>query len=109
MAIKNITYQRVLNLGNYESKRLELSAEVLEGEGEEEAISRLMEMVERKVREDAHSLVEEEFRYLKRALRELKEEYETVKSSLEALQPVEEPSLDDIPFDASQTTSASDF
>ncbi|MHC5849123.1 hypothetical protein [Nostoc sp.] len=109
MAIKNITYQRVINLGNYESKRLELTAEVLEGEGEEEAISRLMEMVERKVREDAHSLVEEEFRYLKRALRELKEEYETVKSSLEALQPGEEPSLDDIPFDASQTTSASDF
>jgi hypothetical protein len=33
----------VLNLGNYESKRLELSAEVLEEEDEEEAISRLTE------------------------------------------------------------------
>ena len=99
MAIKNITYHRVINLGNYESKRLDLTAEVLEGEGEEEAISRLMEMVERKVREDAHSSIESEIRELKKKLRELKKEYETVKSSLETLTATEEPNPDDIPFD----------
>jgi hypothetical protein len=46
MKIKTISYQRVVNLGNYESKRLELFAEVQEGEDEEVAISALMEKVE---------------------------------------------------------------
>ncbi|MBG1240996.1 hypothetical protein [Nostoc sp. NZL] len=99
MAIKNITYQRVINLGNYESKRLELSAEILEGEGEEEAISRLMEMVERKVREDTFTKVEEEIRQRRKELRELNKEYEAVKSALETVSTGEEPDPDDIPFD----------
>lgn len=104
MAIKNITYQRVINLGNYESKRLELTAEVLEGEGEEEAISRLMEMVERKVREDTFTKIEEEIGQARKELRELKKEYKAVKSSLESVQTGEEPDPDDIPFD--QTSQA---
>jgi hypothetical protein len=92
MAIKNITYQRVINLGNYESKRLELTAEVLEGEDEEEAITRLTEIVERKVREDNFTKLEEEIRQLRKELTELKKEYETLST-------VEEPNPDDIPFD----------
>lgn len=32
MKIKTITYQRVKNLGNYESERLEASADLPEGE-----------------------------------------------------------------------------
>lgn len=99
MAIKNITYQRVLNLGNYESKRLELSEEVFEGEDPEESISRLMEMVERKIREDAATKFEQEIRQLKKELRQLQTEYEAVKSSLETLTTTEEPNPDDIPFD----------
>ncbi|MCC5627928.1 hypothetical protein [Nostoc sphaeroides] len=71
MAIKNITYQRVLNLGNYESKRLELSEEVFEGDDVEESISRVMEMVERKIREDAAIKFEQEIRQRKKELREL--------------------------------------
>lgn len=99
MAIKNITYQRVLNLGNYESKRLELSEEVFEGDVPEESISRVMEMVERKIREDTYTKIEEEIRQAKKELRELKKEYEAVKSSLETLTTTEEPNPDDIPFD----------
>ncbi|MEH2445802.1 MAG: hypothetical protein V7K18_08460 [Nostoc sp.] len=83
MAIKNITYQRVINLGNYESKRLELSAEVLEGDDPNEEASRLMEMVDRKIREDVSTKIEEEIRQLRKELRELQKQYETVKSSLE--------------------------
>jgi len=99
MRIKNISYQRVINLGNYESKRLELFAEISEGEGEEEAISRLMEMVERKVREDTFTKIEEEIGQCRKELRELKKEYKAVESALKTVSTVEEPDPDDIPFE----------
>ncbi|MEH1788497.1 MAG: hypothetical protein V7L23_23675 [Nostoc sp.] len=51
MKIKTISYKRVINLGNYENKHLELFAEVEEGEDVEAAISSLGELVERKARE----------------------------------------------------------
>ncbi|MEH2312364.1 MAG: hypothetical protein V7K35_13415 [Nostoc sp.] len=102
MAIKNITYQRAINLGNYESKRLELSAEVLEGDDPNEETSRLMEMVERKIREDVSTKMEEEIRQLRMCLRELQKEYQTVKSSLEKSETEEEPNPDEIPFDPQQ-------
>lgn len=54
MNIKTITYQRVLNLGNYESKRLEMTAEIeAHLEFAEDECTVLMEFVERKIREDA--------------------------------------------------------
>ncbi|BBD69678.1 hypothetical protein NIES4072_29870 [Nostoc commune NIES-4072] len=109
MAIKNITYQRVLNLGNYESKRLELSEEVFEGDDAEESISRVMEMVERKIREDTSTKIEDGIRQLRVELRELKKEYETVKSSLETLTTTEEPNPDDIPFNNQPENVTEDF
>lgn len=45
MKVKTITYQRVKNLGNYESERLEITAEINEGEKPQEAIERLRELV----------------------------------------------------------------
>ncbi|MCC5623256.1 hypothetical protein [Nostoc sp. CHAB 5715] len=72
MVIKNITYQRVLNLGNYESKRLELSAKVLEGDDPNEETSRLMEMVEQ---------IESQISQLRTQLRNFQREYEIVKAS----------------------------
>jgi predicted RNase H-like nuclease (RuvC/YqgF family) len=110
MAIKNITYQRVLNLGNYESKRLELFAEVLEGEDEQEAISRLMEMVERKVREDAAIKFEQEIRQLKKELRELQTEYDMVKNQKENLQQnaKPDPDPDNIPFESGSSLAVDD-
>ncbi|MEH1807548.1 hypothetical protein [Nostoc sp.] len=102
MAIKNITYQRVINLGNYESKRLELSAEVLEGDDAEEEIARVMEMVERKIREDAAIKFEQEIRQLKKILRELQTEYDMLNNQKENLQPnaKPDPDPDNIPFDS---------
>lgn len=45
MKYKTITYQRVKNLGNYESERLELSAEVAEDDDISSTISTLKEIV----------------------------------------------------------------
>lgn len=46
MKYKTITYQRVKNLGNYESKRLELTVELDEDNNLEEAIEILKGKVE---------------------------------------------------------------
>ena len=43
MKIKTITYQRVKNLGNYESERIELSAELSENDNFEESFNSLKE------------------------------------------------------------------
>ena len=47
MKYKEIRYQRVKNLGNYESERMELVAEVAEGDDIEGAIAEVKERVER--------------------------------------------------------------
>jgi protein subunit release factor A len=100
MQIKTISYQRVLNLGNYESKQLELFAEVFETDDVEESISRLAEMVERKIREDASQKIEQEIRQLRQELRELQKQVTAVKS------PVSE--IDNIPFDSGATSPDND-
>lgn len=46
MRIKEVKYQRVKNLGNYETERLELLAELNEGEDHREAIEELKVEVE---------------------------------------------------------------
>ncbi|MBW4535507.1 MAG: hypothetical protein KME09_16345 [Pleurocapsa minor HA4230-MV1] len=46
MKFKTITYQRVKNLGNYESERLELSVELDENDDEAVAIASLKSKVE---------------------------------------------------------------
>lgn len=100
MKTKTITYKRIYNLGNYESKHLEECDEVFEGEDIEEEISRLMERVERKIREPADREFEERIRQLKKELRELKEQISEAKAELSTLsQKAEEPDLDDIPFE----------
>ncbi|WP_414546087.1 hypothetical protein [Nostoc sp. CCY0012] len=105
MTIKTITYQRVLNLGNYESKRLEMTAEISEGDDPEAAASHLIETVERKVREDVTQKIKEEIRQLKHELWELNTEIST-KKSLET----KEPDPDDIPFDSGENSpNLSDF
>lgn len=45
MKIKTISYQRVKNLGNYESERLEMSAELFDGEDPEDAAAGLRRVV----------------------------------------------------------------
>jgi len=80
MQIKTITYQRVVNLGNYESKRLEMTAEISESDDLEYETSVLMEMVERKVREEAHTAIEVEMSDLKAKLRLLRKEVAEAKA-----------------------------
>lgn len=46
MKFKTITYQRVKNLGNYESERLELSVELDEDDDEAVAIARIKSKAE---------------------------------------------------------------
>ena len=46
MKYKTITYQRVKNLGNYESERLELSVELDENDDEAVAIASIKSKVE---------------------------------------------------------------
>jgi hypothetical protein len=45
MQFKTITYQRVKNLGNYESERLELSVELNEDDDVDDAIDLLKSIV----------------------------------------------------------------
>lgn len=45
MRIKTISYQAVKNLGNYESERLEASADVEEGEDPDDAVLKLRRWV----------------------------------------------------------------
>ncbi|WP_016951234.1 hypothetical protein [Anabaena sp. PCC 7108] len=75
MKVKTISYKRILNLGNYESKHLEMSIEV-DGclELAEEECSVLMETVERKIREDQSVAIREEIMSLRSMLRSLKTE-----------------------------------
>jgi hypothetical protein len=58
--IKTIVCKRILNLGNYESKHLEITYELGEGEEPGLQISAVMEMVERKIREDKTIQIVEE-------------------------------------------------
>ncbi|MEH2050909.1 hypothetical protein [Nostoc sp.] len=103
MKIKTISYHRVINLGNYESKRLELFAEVEEGEDPEAAISSLAELVERKARESFELIFD--VRELKRERRELSKEVEQLKAEKDKLSGAEA-DPDDIPFDQYQLSQA---
>ncbi len=83
MKIKTITYQRVLNLGNYESKRLDMTIEVDANlEFAEEECSILMESVERKIREESEALILNEIRDARKKLREVNKEIEAGKQLL---------------------------
>jgi hypothetical protein len=73
--IKTIAYKRILNIGNYESKHLEITYELGEGEEPGLQISTVMEMVERKIREDQAIPIVEEIAALHHELRQLKTEH----------------------------------
>lgn len=45
MKIKIITYQRIKNLGNYQSEKLEMTAELEEGEDVQASIAKLKNQV----------------------------------------------------------------
>lgn len=109
MQVKTISYKRVLNLGNYENKHLELSSEVFEGEDDEEAISRLMEKVERKIREPREKEIvtqiqtlESRVNSLQEQISHLQERLNELKTKEELTQQAQEPSPDDIPSEGGE-------
>lgn len=106
MEIKTISCERVINLGNYESRRLQLGAEISPGEDVEAAITSLMEVVERKARESFDLIFD--VRELKRERRQLWEEVEKLKAEKDKLTGQPDPDPDDIPFDAGATAPESE-
>ncbi|OCQ98972.1 hypothetical protein BCD64_23320 [Nostoc sp. MBR 210] len=109
MQIKTISYERVLNLGNYENKKMALFAEVLEGEDPEEAISRLADTVERKIRESVNSEYQRQMLKLEADKERLAEQVANLKAELKQLCKLkDEPENQHIPFDAGATTTPPD-
>jgi hypothetical protein len=122
MQLKSISYKRVLNLGNYENKHLELFAELADGDDEDAAILHLMELVERNIRsqigkqfqkqildlEAQKNRLDDQVYYLKKEITQL----EKTKAEQELLKPQQdsvtetEPDPDNIPFEAGDTSEA---
>ncbi|WP_427159420.1 hypothetical protein ACQFX9_25875 [Aliinostoc sp. HNIBRCY26] len=104
MQIKTISYERVLNLGNYENKKMALFAEVTEGEDAEEAISQLADTVERKIRESVNSEYQRQMLKLEADKERLAEDVANLKAELKRLGKLkDEPENPHIPFDAGAT------
>jgi hypothetical protein len=63
MQIESISYQRVKNLGNYESERFEASANVVEGEDPHTAFIALKRYVEANlgIKQEPHAPYDDEF------------------------------------------------
>lgn len=111
MKVTTITYQRVLNLGDYNSARLEKTALADEYEDHEVATQSLIENVERQIREEnIHKRLDQEIRDRKKELASLMTEYAILKDNYQSLHKKfeilsaqqtnsEEPDPDDIPFE----------
>ncbi|BAT53762.1 hypothetical protein NOS3756_27250 [Nostoc sp. NIES-3756] len=97
MEIKTISCERVINLGNYESRRLHLGAELAPGEDVETAIVSLVELVERKAKERYDLMIES--KELRQEVRQLQQELEQLKAEKNNLTGNQEPDPDNIPFD----------
>ncbi|MEH2377277.1 hypothetical protein [Nostoc sp.] len=116
MKVTTITYQRVLNLGDYNSARLEKTAQADEYEDQEVATQNLIESVERQIHEEQiYKQIDKEIRDRKKELTALKVEYAALSKQIELLKadqhPIqpnlteEEPDPDNIPIDAGGPTS----
>ncbi|MFN6488354.1 MULTISPECIES: hypothetical protein [unclassified Nostoc] len=100
MQVTTITYQRVLNLDDYNSCRLEKTALLPEDYQDHEiATQALIESVERQIHEEhIHNQLDKEIRDRKKELAALNVEVENLKNELQRLQKVkDQPDPDDIP------------
>ncbi|MBD2435838.1 hypothetical protein [Nostoc sp. FACHB-110] len=97
MEIKTISCERVISLGNYESRRLQLGAEIAPGEDVEAAITSLVELVERKSREKYDLILDS--RELRQEVKQLQQQVAQLKAEKDKLTG-QEPDPDNIPFDA---------
>ncbi|MDZ8108972.1 MAG: hypothetical protein RM338_25570 [Nostoc sp. DedQUE12a] len=95
MKIKTISCERVINTGNYESRRLHLGAEISEDEDVETAITSLMELVERKAREKYDLILDS--KDLRDEIKRLKLEVQELQAQKDKLTG-QEADPNDIPF-----------
>lgn len=107
MQLKSISYKRVLNLGNYENKHLELFAEMADGDDEDASIQHLMELVERNIRSQIGKDFQKQILDLEAKKNTLSDEVYYLKQELIKLgkikdEPVKEDNPD-IPFDSTST------
>ncbi|AVH73833.1 hypothetical protein [Nostoc sp. 'Lobaria pulmonaria (5183) cyanobiont'] len=84
MQVTTITYQRVLNLGDYNSARLEKTAVIPDDyEDHEVATQIIIESVERQIHEEhIHNQLDKEIRDRKKELAALKAEYKALQKEL---------------------------
>lgn len=119
MEIKTISYQRVLNLGNFESKRLEMSAG-LEPEDDIHIATRdLIELVEEKIHAHIESEILSRINKLETTANNLRQQISYLEEKLGKLKSEqddltvftgEEPSSDGIPFrNADETINTPDY
>jgi chromosome segregation ATPase len=82
MKFQAITYQRIKNLGNYESERIEISAELEDGDDKDEAMAQLRSWVGRQLslRAEVQDLRDQK-RDLRLKLEETKSTIERVRNS----------------------------
>lgn len=105
MKVKTITYKRIFNLGNYESKHLEETAEIDDHDDPDKAATELITIVERKVRERVD--LEMQAADLRDDIKDLKRQIIQLTKEREALIK-QEPEEDDIPFKPESAPSTSD-
>ncbi|MBN3926099.1 hypothetical protein [Nostoc sp. NMS4] len=86
MKVTTITYQRVLNMGDYNSCRLEKTALADEFEDQEIATQNLIESVLRQIHESAiQNQIDKEIRGQRKELAALKAEYAELSKQVELL------------------------
>lgn len=106
MKIKTISCKRILNLGSYESRHFDTTADIYEGEDPDVESSKLIEFVERKIRERVD--LEIKATDLKEQIADLKYELARLEEQKAALTTVE-PDPGDVPFESGEVSNSSDF
>ncbi len=84
--IKTITYKRILNLGNYETKALEMSAELEELDHPESVTRNLVNIVENMIREPIEDEIKAEIADLQEEYSRLSEMNNRLKKEIEVKQ-----------------------
>ena len=85
MTEQSATYYRILNLGNYENKRLERFREIKEHEDPTTVTRQLMLEVEQLIREDVEKEIVQHIENLKAQEREFRQEVTRLKTEIEQL------------------------
>ncbi|OYE04735.1 hypothetical protein [Nostoc sp. 'Peltigera membranacea cyanobiont' 232] len=104
MEVKIITCRRIFNLGNYESRHLEITANINVLDNPEQKATELIELVERKVSERVDLEIEADD--LKDRIIQLRDELKQIEKQKAALTAVE-PDPGDVPFESGDATNSS--